>query len=389
MISSGKYTGAAVPALEQAARFQTISVPTLLSPSIEITSSDTLRTKHTVLFACREGGLAEKARERGVPVTTELTLPAHAAIWHYWRDMRRIQDLVETWKPDVILTHRSPEMLTAGLAARGRVPVVRVWHAGRGDERVWMLRRVTRALNIQVAGTSSLAGCLFPNPHVRTETPIFRSAVDTDFFNPDRVSRTLRTELGMADDEVLVGTVARWKEGRGLDACISEMAALCHAEPRVRGVLIGRGELERLLRDMIRLKGMENRIHLITTDAYREALASLDIGTLFAPGSDGSSRAVLEMAAMRLPVVLMRRGALADFSTYDGMTCVDYASEWVKACQVLVQNREQRRRAGEAARETILRLHTPPCVVYDDTQQLCHMVDVWRRSQTQRRGEKA
>ena len=359
IMGGGKWTGAAVPALEQAARLSAAG--------------------HAVLFACAEGPLREEARRRNVAVFERARLPSGARAWEYWRDFRTWRDCAEIFRPDVVLVHRTPEMLTCGAALQGAVPVVRVWHDGRGRMPGGLLRACVRRLGVLVAGTSSTVACAFPECcEDGAGTPIFRTAIDPVVFNPDGVARRLRAALGVGPDDVLVGAVGRWKADRRWPEVMDILADICRAEPSVRGVLLGRGEMELPLRDVVKTLGMEGRIHLASAQEYPDALASFDIGLAYMPGSDGSSRAALEMAAMARPVVVQRFGALADYAVYDGFLGIDTRGEWRPAVSGLVRDIARRQAMGAAARRTVLDRHAPAAVVRDEVATLVTLISRWR-----------
>ena len=77
------------------------------------------------------------------------------------------------------------------------------------------------------------------------------SGMDVDaFLNPPRPRDEVRRELGLADDEVAFGTVARLFERKGHDDILAAAPAVLAANPKVRFVFIGDGILrDRLIAD--------------------------------------------------------------------------------------------------------------------------------------------
>ena len=97
-------------------------------------------------------------------------------------------------------------------------------------------------------------------------------------------------------------------------------------------------------------------------EEFPQAVAALDIGVLLVPGSDGSARAALEMAALGKPMVLGRVGALADLAGAGGecarTVSPGSAEGLARALGELLRDEELRRRLGARVRERFEERHT-------------------------------
>ena len=106
------------------------------------------------------------------------------------------------------------------------------------------------------------------------------SGMDVEaFLNPPRPRDEVRRELGLADDEVAFGTVARLFERKGHDDILAAAPAVLGANPKVRFVFIGDGILrDRLIAETERL-GLRHAFHfvgLVPPDRIPELLAAMD-----------------------------------------------------------------------------------------------------------------
>ena len=106
------------------------------------------------------------------------------------------------------------------------------------------------------------------------------SGMDVDaFLNPPRPRDEVRRELGLADDEVAFGTVARLFERKGHDDILAVAPAVLAANPNVRFVFIGDGILrDRLEADAERL-GVRHAFHftgLVPPGRIPELLGAMD-----------------------------------------------------------------------------------------------------------------
>src|SRR5439155_15259064 len=106
------------------------------------------------------------------------------------------------------------------------------------------------------------------------------SGMDVDaFLNPPRPREEVRRELGLADDEVAFGTVARLFERKGHDDILAAAPRVLAANPRVRFVFIGDGILrDRLQADAARLPVPDavRFTGLVPPDRIPELLGAMD-----------------------------------------------------------------------------------------------------------------
>ena len=106
------------------------------------------------------------------------------------------------------------------------------------------------------------------------------SGMDVEaFLNPPRPRDEVRRELGLADDEVAFGTVARLFERKGHDDILAVAPRVLAANPDVRFVFIGDGILrDRLIADAERL-GVRHAFHfvgLVPPGRIPELLGAID-----------------------------------------------------------------------------------------------------------------
>ena len=99
------------------------------------------------------------------------------------------------------------------------------------------------------------------------------------FLDPSPPRSEVRRELGLAEDEVAFGTVARLFERKGHDDILAVAPRILEANPRVRFVFIGDGLLrDRLKADAARL-GIDTAIHftgLVPPDRIPGLLGAMD-----------------------------------------------------------------------------------------------------------------
>lgn len=177
-------------------------------------------------------------------------------------------------------------------------------------------------------------------------------------------------QLGVPEDAILIGVVARMQRHRRFDLLLAAMVELVARHPAARLVVLGRGtHADEVVAQPARTLGIAERVVLAGhhTDDYEALLGAMDLFTYLVPGSDGSCRALLEAAALGLPLVGTRRGAIPEIIE-DGRTgfVVDetpaaLAGAWAS----LVSDPARRRSMGEAARRDAQLRFTPARVAED------------------------
>jgi glycosyltransferase involved in cell wall biosynthesis len=136
---------------------------------------------------------------------------------------------------------------------------------------------------------------------------------------------------------------------------LAAMARLVARHPEARLVIFGRGtRAEEVVAKPMRALGLEDHVVLAghRGDDYAALLAAMDLFAYLVPGSDGSCRALREAAALGLPLVATRRGAIPEI-VVDGETGIlvdEDPAALAEAFSQLIRDPRRRRAMGEAAR---------------------------------------
>jgi len=182
-----------------------------------------------------------------------------------------------------------------------------------------------------------------------------RGAVDVEAWQPMGPPDGLRRSLGLQDSDVVIGLVARVQPKRRFDVLIDAVDIARRRNPHVKVLVLGRGTCKvELLDRPVMERGLENTIISggYRREDFRAVLATFDAGLMLVPGSDGSCRAALQMAAMGKALVVAQRGTLPEI-VVDGQTGIvvdDTPENLAEALLEMADSAEQRRQWGEAAR---------------------------------------
>ena len=215
-------------------------------------------------------GRAGRAEKRQLPVCR---LPSLRRAIHP-RDVLAVQSLwkvLRQFRPDVVHTHSAKGgLLGRGVAWRMNVPaVVHTVHgapfhdyqstAARrffvGCER-WAAGRCHHMISVADAMTDLMVEAAVAP---RSKFTTIQSGMDVEpFLNADADRTETRRRLGFADQDIVVGKIARLFHLKGHDDLVDSAAAVVAANPRVRYLLVGDGVLRQSLTDRIESLGLRS-----------------------------------------------------------------------------------------------------------------------------------
>lgn len=321
------------------------------------------------------GSTAQRMREGGVPVRAVpinrlrggIDPRVHArTLIDFAPDIRRIRRVIREERIDFVVLAGLENPHAAIAARRERVPLV--WQL-IGTFTPMLHRRAMMPVVKRLADVVMTTGPTVARMHPGAEAlgdrlvPFF-SPVDIERLAPSPERRaTARRELGIADDQVVVGNVGNVNPQKGHRTFIQAAADLHRSHPDVRFAILGESyETHRRYEERIwaegRALGVERDRNLIFRSPGARApelAAAFDVFWLpSVPRSEGIPNVVLEAMAQGLPVVSTEVGGVRDV-VHDGETGFVVPpltpEEMAAATRPLVEDPGLRRRIGAAARE--------------------------------------
>lgn len=168
---------------------------------------------------------------------------------------------------------------------------------------------------------------------------------------------SLRRELHLKDDAVIVGSVARLHPVKGHCHLLNAAARVLAEAPDTHFVLVGDGELRADVERQISELGIGNRIHLLgdRTDAS-QLVAGFDLA-LLSSLHEGLPNTVMEAMAVAVPVVATNVGGANELiKDYESGFLVPPAKPEAMAEQILfaLNHRDQTELIGLRGRRSIL-----------------------------------
>lgn len=319
-----------------------------------------------VVCATRGGPYVEELEQAGIEVLTFAPEEKHPR-WPLV--FPRFLGLLRRIKPDLVHTHLyHANVIGLTSAALCRIPGIGHMR-GRSScglssqERLvcrvlypWLMRRSYRF----IACSQDIAS-LFEEVTGETAPVIYNAVDTTPFTQSGAVNGQLRAELGIGDDALIVGSVARLTYQKNPQCLVRAASRVVAAHPEAHFVLVGDGALYDEVVELRSACRLESNLHLLgERHDVPEILPQFDIFAL-PTRWEGFSRAILEAMVCAKPVVttdvMGAREPVVDGET-GFLVKGDEDEALAERIAVLIQDTELRHRMGEAGRRRVEREFT-------------------------------
>lgn len=307
------------------------------------------RGHHVELICQPQAQMAAKAAELGFTVHR---LPM-GGMANLLRGLPQIRRILKQGHFDVLNTHSRIDTLLAGIGARlARTPlVVRTRHLSNRVNSMlaytWVPHRINTVSN-----------------HVRDyliERGVPSARMETIYspikLPPADLRSTLRAELGLSDQDIVICSVAVLRATKGHPELIEALQPVIKADPRVHLVIVGTGSpMFETLQSLINAHGLEGRVHMM---GFRDDVPNIMAGSdIFAlpTRKEASGPVFVEAAACGLPVVGLDVGGVSEM-LHDGETGMLVPPDDIEALRAVLQRfiaePELRRLMGQAGKQRV------------------------------------
>jgi glycosyltransferase involved in cell wall biosynthesis len=261
----------------------------------------------------RHGRKAQEIEALGVPLLHEpKRLKADPGL------VLRLANVMRRERFDIVQTYLWTANTWARLAAR--IAGVRWLVASERNVDIWeerykrvIGRLLARSTDRIIANSEAVRQYLLNRGGLAGDKVVtIYNGVNLDRFRAPCDPRVRRRELGIDDEVVLAGCVARVEPAKDHATLLQALALISNRVPRLHLVIVGGGSEEPRLRRMARELGIGERVHFtgFRTDAA-EWLQSVDISVLSSV-KEGLSNTLLESMAAGKPVVATDVGGNAE-----------------------------------------------------------------------------
>jgi glycosyltransferase involved in cell wall biosynthesis len=288
-----------------------------------------------------------------------------------------IRSVARMFHPDLILGwmyHGNLMASFAGLVAPGKPPVL--WGIRHALDDLALRRRPVVKLG---AFLSRQPAAIIYNSAIgaqqhadygfhSTQQIVIPNGFDCQSFRPDPEARcAVRKELGIRDDTVLTGLVARYHPMKDHAGFLRSAALVAKEHPSAGFVFIGRGTRDQpALEALVAQLGLEDRVLFLGERPDMPRItAALDIACSGSAWGEGFSNAIGEAMACAVPCIVTEVGD-SPYLVCDTGLCVPPAQPEALAgaiSRLISGGPDYRRRLGEAARRRVQDNFSLPAVV--------------------------
>jgi glycosyltransferase involved in cell wall biosynthesis len=264
------------------------------------------------------GRLSEKLKALGIPSTV-----VDESELSFTTLLRRVGARLKSNPPQIVHSHRYKENLIAALLKRRcRIPhLIRTVHGSiehkagvkgmKARLYAFLDTRTSKRFDAIVSVSEDLArqlGEQYPGSKVVT----IHNAVEAATILPSRRREDVRRELGVADDQPLIGVVGRLVAVKGLERFLAVAKLIVAAHPRAAFLVVGDGPLHQECRQMVLDLGLQGKVLLTGfRDDVVDVINSLDIYAMTSH-HEGIPMTLLEALALSRPVVAMSVGGIPE-----------------------------------------------------------------------------
>lgn len=262
-----------------------------------------------------------KATEIGLPVFTAINLESlHPAV--AIRNVARLKRFLKQRDIALVNAHRPEDGFFAVLVkkfSRTPFPVIRTVSDVRPPKNnptnKWLHQQGMDFLIFSCKASYQRYQAVWPI--FENKSAVIYSAIDTDFFQPDYKNGSLRKELGIGAQEVVLGIIARLDPVKDHHTFLRAAALVAERAPRTRFLVSGEacnvtpGELQQLTREL----GIYDRVIFLDRREdldVRDLIDCLDVGVVASNGSEVICRISVEYMAMGKPQVVSNVNVLPE-----------------------------------------------------------------------------
>lgn len=309
-------------------------------------------------FVYNESGLlVERMAEMGVP-TERIEMKSRFD----FKAARELARLCEKWDIDLIHCHYLREHYTALLAKRynKKIRVVYTNHFVLANNTVtrlsnrWMDKRQDQMIAVCNKGKEQLIA----NGWTGDRIQVIFNAVDMNAWAGDRSESTMRAELGIPEDRIVMLCASRFAHDKGHDYLIRSLKRLTEiSDVPFTMVLAGDGPLLEQTKAQVKELGLEEQVIFV---GFRKDIKNLYKGSdiyINSSQHEALSFLIVEAMAAGLPVIVTDMGGNRDIvppeARHGALVIYDDPESMAQAMKKMIEDGEYRAACAQEALRTV------------------------------------
>ncbi len=266
-----------------------------------------------------EGSLMPRANSGGYRVIVEKSLVRNPQPFNDARAYQRLKTLFHELRPDVVHTHSSKVGILGRAAAwHCKVPAIihtvhglpfhpyqsRLTHAAWVGLERFAARRCHKIVCVADAMTRQALACGIGRPE--QFVTVYSGMEVQPFLHPASDRMAARKHLGIAEDRIVLGTIARLQPLKGHDDILDIAEALIKTQPRLMFLWIGNGVFYDRFITKIKSSGWQNHFiltGLVPPGQVPEIIPAMDF-MVHPSYREGLPRAVVQGMLENIPAVV-------------------------------------------------------------------------------------
>ena len=176
----------------------------------------------------------------------------------------------------------------------------------------FLLRFLHRRAAAIIANSEAIASELVHKAGVKRERiDVIYNPVDFKKFDPEKIScEQARKNLGLSEEDFVIGYVGRLHQVKGVDVLIEAVSALVKKSPRFCLVLAGNGPERKALEKLAEQLQIAKKVKFLgMCDNVPAVMAACDVG-IMPSRQEAFGRVAVELMRMKVPIITSGAGGL-------------------------------------------------------------------------------
>lgn len=281
-------------------------------------SSEFIEKGYNMMIACQpESIIKREAEKANIPI---VILKMRKGFDYFLGTIKAIQILKKN-RIDLVHTHNVTDSWCFSMAAKYLgIPVVRTRHNSVPIRQTWFAHLLYMKLSDKVITSGSMIRnqMIERNRFLPERIVSIPAGVDMDIFSPSVNGDHIKREFNLNENNFVVGIVSMLRGWKGHNYLIEAVKDLEGELPDIKLIIVGDGPYKENLEKLIKSKHLEKRVIMTGyRDDVPQLMKNFHVFVLPSTCIEGTSQAILQALAMKVPVVATDAGGLGEILIHE------------------------------------------------------------------------